>query len=140
MPETYQKLTSDEAGMSGLSDLVVKHYSAENKTTTTESFLEFQQREVNEYLITQIVLADSFGDDLSSDHVSRKYEQTKMIVRSISASLAMALDKSAFQTRISKVHLILPAAQKGSLPNLFDSLYSDSLKSGEMLLSSQRLK
>ena len=125
MPETYQKLTSDEAGMSGLSDLVVKHYSAENKTTTTESFLEFQQREVNEYLITQIVLADSFGDDLSSDHVSSKYEQTKIIVRSISASLAMALDKSAFQVRITKIHLILPAAQKGSLPNLFDSLYTD---------------
>ena len=125
VPETYQQMESGNTGMTGLSDLVVKHYSSENKTTTTESFLEFQQREVNEYLITQIVLADSFGADLSSAHISRKYEQTKKIVGAISASLAMELDKSAFQIQIRKIHLVLPAAQQGSLPNLFDSLYND---------------
>ena len=34
VPETYQQLESGNTGMTGLSDLVVKHYSSENKTTT----------------------------------------------------------------------------------------------------------
>ena len=116
--EMSQKSTNKYLGPGGVKVKRFKDGSIEEI-----DFHQFQLTLTSGYQITHLVLADTFGGELTSDRIEERIKIVHEIVGRLEESLA--LREASLVTFITKVNLLIPAAEEASLPNIFQLVSRD---------------
>jgi hypothetical protein len=108
----------DESELDGISLLRFR-----NGEIDRVSLNEYERLLTRGYYVTHLVLADSFGGDISKEAVKREVAVVEKVTQRLLNARATA--DGAVQVTVTRVNLLVPTSEGGSFPNVFEAMASN---------------